>query len=393
MAKRILFLDSPSFGKEDMMEAFESLGFEITKFYDDDIYDRVNERIDAWLDGLMTRSGLAFAFSWNYYPILSSACERHGLPYISFVYDSPQVALYSTTMLNDVNHVFIFDRIVADELKAGGIENVHYLPLCANVKRLDSIVVPESALPDVSSEVSFVGSLYNEAHNFYDRLTQIKPYTRGYLEGIMKAQMQVQGYFFLEELLTPEIISDMDSQVPVKRQPDGVETLSWIYAYYYLARKLTSMERQQYLKDISRRHSLKIFTHNRPADMPAAHWYPAIDWKASAPAVYRNSSVNLNISLRSIRTGIPLRCFEIMGSGGFLISNFQEDFLEYFTPGRDFVYYESEDDLIDKVDYYLSHDSERRRIAARGHDIVRDSHSFTQRAVAMLDTADISRGN
>lgn len=55
---------------------------------------------------------------------------------------------------------------------------------------------------------------------------------------------------------------------------------------------------------------------------------------------------------------------DIMGSGGFLLSNYQEDFLDDFVPGEDFVFYESEDDFVHKIDYYLAHDNERRQIIA-----------------------------
>ena len=40
---------------------------------------------------------------------------------------------------------------------------------------------------------------------------------------------------------------------------------------------------------------------------------------------------------------------DIMGSGGFLLTNYQEDFLDDFQPGEDLVFYESEDDFLDKI--------------------------------------------
>ena len=47
---------------------------------------------------------------------------------------------------------------------------------------------------------------------------------------------------------------------------------------------------------------------------------------------------------------------DIMGAGGFLLTNYQADFLEYFTPDKDFVYYESIDDLIRKCDCFREFD-------------------------------------
>ena len=45
----------------------------------------------------------------------------------------------------------------------------------------------------------------------------------------------------------------------------------------------------------------------------------------------------MNISLRTIESAIPLRCLDIMACGGLLLSNYQEDFLEFFEPDVDFV--------------------------------------------------------
>ena len=101
-----------------------------------------------------------------------------------------------------------------------------------------------------------------------------------------------------------------------------------------------------------------------------------VDYYSEMPYVFANSKINLNISLRSIQSGIPLRAMDIMGAGGFLLTNFQEDFLDCFIPNEDFVYFESEDDLCEKAQYYLSHESLRKEIAHNGHEKVKQNHSF-----------------
>lgn len=61
-----------------------------------------------------------------------------------------------------------------------------------------------------------MGSLYNESHTFFDRLTNLNDYTKGYLDAIMEAQLKIQGYHFIPELLTPDILSDLQKAVLVK---------------------------------------------------------------------------------------------------------------------------------------------------------------------------------
>ncbi len=381
----ILFLDSPSFGKEDMKRAFVNAGYKVISFYNDYVYNRIDKEFDLWLEQYLKRDNIAFLFSFNYFPSLSNGCQRHGIPYVAYVYDSPLSALYSTTLLNSCNHVFLFDGAVYEEFKQGGINTVHYMPLAVNVSRLDGIKVPKEALDTVSSEVSFVGSLYNEKHNLFDKLDGLDKYTKGYLDALMDAQMCIWGYYFVDEMLTPEIVDAMSKCAPYTIQPDGVETLQYIYSRYFIARRITALERQRLLKRVSKQYKLKLYTHRKPDNIPEADYIGAIDWEESMPAVFRHSRINLNISLRSIRTGIPLRAFDIMGAGGFLLTNYQSDLFKHFTAGQDFVYYESEDDMMNKIEYYMSHENERKEIAANGHEAVKQSHTYEHRVKEMLD--------
>lgn len=74
-----------------------------------------------------------------------------------------------------------------------------------------------------------------------------------------------------------------------------------------------------------------------------------------------------------------------MGAGGFLLSNYQADFLEYFTPGEDFVFFESREDLMEKLEYYLSHDAERKQIARNGFEKVANQHTYLHRVQEILN--------
>ena len=73
-----------------------------------------------------------------------------------------------------------------------------------------------------------------------------------------------------------------------------------------------------------------------------------------------------------------------MGSCGFLLSNYQSDFLDYFVPGKDYAFYESEEDLLNKIAYYLTHEDERIAIARNGHDKIAAGHTFRHRVKEML---------
>lgn len=382
---KILFLDSPAFAKQDILDAFLSCGIQYDLFFHTDYHERQSPDFEKSFFDAWEKDTYDFVFSFNYFPIISRCCQNAGAKYVSYVYDSPLVSLYSCTLINPCNYVFLFDKATYLTFHNAGISTVYYLPLAANVKRLTSLTCPDSIKKQITSDVSFVGSLYNEEHNFYDRLVGISAYTRGYLDSIMAAQQQVYGQFFLEELLTSDILKDLQKCIPYQPMTDGTENPAYVYANYFLCRKITSNERLSLLKAASEQFPLKLYTHHPSKDLPFAEYVGPIDYYKTMPLVFQNSHINLNITLKSIQTGIPLRCMDIMGSGSFLLTNFQSDFLDYFVPGEDFVYYESADDFISKISYYLTHDAERQQIVANCTGKMRDAHTFEHRIHTIIN--------
>lgn len=53
------------------------------------------------------------------------------------------------------------------------------------------------------------------------------------------------------------------------------------------------------------------------------------------------------------------------------------DINELFIDGEDMVLYYNDNDLISKVDYYLSREEERRKIAANGKKKIMDMFGYT----------------
>lgn len=375
---KILFIEWASFGNADMKDAFTKEGHEVVCFPFSNKDARRDEEIETALASRLHETVPDAVFSFNYFPLISNVCKREGLPYISWIYDSPYVMLYSYTAINPCNAIYVFDRALCQEFQAAGIKTVHYLPMAANTKRLDALGFPAPAY-----DISFVGSLYTESHNFFDRMENLSPYAKGYLEGLMQAQMNVQGCNFIQESLSP-IMEELYHALPMDPNPDGVETREYLYAQYVINRKLTGLERLRLLTGITAKHTLDLFTLDPAFSLPNLRNHGTTDYYSEMPLVFKKSRINLNISLRSIKSGMPLRAFDIMGSGGFLLSNYQEDFLENFTPGVDFEYYESERDLLQKIEYYLTHEEERQAIAKNGHDQVATAHTYRDRVREML---------
>ena len=201
----------------------------------------------------------------------------------------------------------------------------------------------------------------------------------------MEAQLKVYGYYFIEEVLTKRILDEMKASMPYHAGFTGIQTDEYIYGNYFIGRKLTEMDRIRTLTSVASRHPLRLYTLNRSYQAPGIENMGTVDYDMEMPYVFHYSKINLNITLKSIKSGIPLRAIDIMAAGGFLLTNFQADFLEHFIPDEDFVYYEDLDDLNQKIQYYLTHDEKRERIAKNGQEKIRQFHSFETHFKQILD--------
>lgn len=385
----ILFIDWNGYGNEDMKEAFREMGHHVKECLFSQGIRTARPEADHILGNELAKGGCDFVFSLNYFPVVSVLCQEFRVPYISWVYDSPYIHVYSYTVLNACNYIFLFDYAVYQELAGAGIPTVHYLPLAVNDKRLARLDNTSSQKSRFGTDISFVGALYDEPkHRLYDRFRNVEPYCRGYLDGIVQAQKKVYGYNFLKELLTPEILEKMQEAYPADPNADTVMAPEAIYADYVLSRQVTSLERREILALLGSRladRSISLYTNNQSTRISGVDNKGPVDYYGEMPYVFMNSRINLNITLRSIKTGIPLRVFDIMGCGGFVLTNYQEELLHYFEMDADLVCYNDYDDLVGKAEYYLVHEKERMEIAANGCEKVRAEHTMERRIGEMLD--------
>ena len=385
--KKVFFMDWKSFGNEDILDAFADRGdLNVIRYP----FQNTDKRDDPEFEDLFSKDlqkeAPDFVFSFNFYPLISKVCQKCSMKYVSWVYDNPHIALYSYTLINSCNYIFLFDYQMYAYFAAQGIKTVHYLPLAASVRRLDAMQPGKKEQVQYGAKVSFVGAMYTEAHTFYDRMEpKLDDYTKGYLQGVMNAQMQIDGMNFVEESLSQTVLDGMMKAFPAPPNADGVETSAYIYAQYMINRKITSIERTQIIRQIGEKYPVKLYTKDRAYTAPGVMNCGQIDYYDTMPYVFKCSAINLNITLRSIQKGIPLRAYDIMGCGGFLLTNFQEDFLRFFVPGEDFVYYESRQDLMEKIGYYLLHEEERRQIAECAHDKIMREHTYDIRVSQILE--------
>ena len=105
--------------------------------------------------------------------------------------------------------------------------------------------------------------------------------------------------------------------------------------------------------------------------------------------IYNRARINLNIHNWFGRgTAMNLRLFEVPAAGGFLLTDWVAEIDAAYADGEHLACWRSAAELRDRIVWYLSHEQERRAIAARGHRHFLSHHSYAARAQQLLSCLD-----
>lgn len=364
--------------KVDMIECLSALGHTVSLITAPISNQLVHPELEKTIFQAVSDSHCDIIFSFNYLPVIAQAAEHAKTPYVSWVYDCPHWTLYSPTIASPYNHIFLFDLAMVDMTRANGAVHAYHLPLAVNTHRLHTLLEQPS---DYNDTIAFVGSLYD--NNLYRQIQYLPEQLRGYLDGLLAAQKQIWGQNLLEELLTPELAHELGTYLKCETNPLCPIPATKFFLSM-LQTELTCEERIEYLTALAKIHPLSLYTTSSPDICPKASFKGAVHYTTQMPYIFANSQINLNISLRSITSGIPLRAMDIMGCGGFLLTNYQPELNQYFTNGTDYVYFDSLQDLLNKSTYYLEHPKERIEIAQNGLLRVASDFSYEHQITQML---------
>lgn len=323
-----------------------------------------------------------FVFSVKFEPEVANICFQGGTKYVCWQMELPCLDLYSVYLTCPTTYVFLYDYSICEKLRSKGIKNVYYLPW-AVISAGSSEGKEES--PSFVNDVSLVTSFHTDEYEVVQNMLEhADEFTKGYLQAIIKSADSLKGEESFTRILENLAEGHLENLYPVAVKDDNWQTKSWIYANCYLARFLSAKERMKYIRNIQHLHHIQILAVDAiPSELEGME-IKKINNEYEADLLYQSSKINLNITERSVQTGIPLNAMQIMGNRGFLLTDYQEGFLEFFVPGEDFVFYIDEQDMLDKIDYYLKHDEERMKIANSGYEKVRNCHTLNSRIKEML---------
>ena len=335
---------------------------------------------------LLRENGIDIAITMDFCPAVSDACENTNVMYIAWVYDAPQQALYNRQITNSCNHIFSFDKNQASALKKLGACDVIHFPLATNVYRNAGLVVNEGDEYRYGCDISFIGNLYVD--DYYDRIYERScDATKKEMDEIIAdSKGKWDGSNRIYGKLSEGAVSELTSLCGFNGNTDNKFAMD---ADEYLAsrlfsRKLAFLERTE-ISQMFSVYDFRLYTNSKDVNISGVDIWPALSYDEELPKAYHLSKINLNITLHSITSGIPLRVFDIMGVGGFMMSNYQPEIEELFVVGKEIECYRDVGELEDKVRFYLEHEDARNNIALAGYKKVSEKYSYDVRFGEMMN--------
>ena len=123
----------------------------------------------------------------------------------------------------------------------------------------------------------------------------------------------------------------------------------------------------------------------------AAHAQLLAKWQGEGAGLYEDmakivgsSRVIFNMVRFHNGNGHSMKTFEIPACGGFMLTNRTDEQLEFFAEDDGAAYYSTAAELLDKLQFYLGHDTARSQIARRGHEIAQQ-HTYAARARQIVE--------
>lgn len=324
--------------------------------------------------------------SHTFYACAAKISHQQGIKYAVYGMDSPHYGLWQTCAGYDNVWLFSFDRRECAMLSQNGLRNVRYMPLAA--MNQDSLIVTDDDVRKYQADISFVGSLYTV--NVFDQLSASFPdtITDAVMKLIEESAFRWDGVDRITKQLERETDPYWDKLYEMFRRTDmGVRLdipKEYLLKSWMIDRKLTNIERNMTLALLAERYDLKLYTRDTEKAAPVIRRFGEVDPETDALKVFYSSRINLNLTLRSIESGLPLRIFDIMSVGGFVLTDYREDAAELFEEDKEIVMYRSPEEMLDKTDYYLAHEDQRIRIGVNGYRKVKSEYSYKAQLAKIL---------
>jgi hypothetical protein len=309
-----------------------------------------------------------------------------GIPYVSLYLD-PITSTMAQVPWDKHWHVLenptwvkgIWESTHAEELTRMGLPNVLTMPIGAPDDTYDTEPLPA---PTGRSIVAFIG---HPATTWFKSEQPFAP--RSAFAGMLAAAAQSELpdvpfhklYFDLYELGEP----------PSPQDPDDIRAQKARDYYgqkFFFNAFLAIKQRDRWVR----------FLHRKLGDafsLIGDYWSSVYDIPHE-PRIWdrhemyrrmREIPICLNLMKGNLESGLNLRHFEITAAGGFLLTYPTPELGNFFRIGEECEVFHNEQDLLEKIAFYVEHPERRREIAAAGQRRTLNEHLTSHRVQTVVE--------
>lgn len=380
---------------KDIVDAMRKMGYTVEEYLRVQENSMMNEKEIDDLVTYIKKRKITLLMSVHLIYNLAVAAYYADIKYISVIWDAPYLKAH--TPMGKLDNVWysVFDRKDAEWMKSVGIKHVLYQPLSVSKENQSKWKIKEKLAGEYMCDICFVASLYDE--NLYDRhFKKLPANLNDYFVSIMEeAAFQWDGVNRIYGKTDSEVLRYAQMVIPDCEfsNPYDIEDVRY-FEISYLVRKLANIERVCVLNMLAEAHQVYLYTTSESAwdVLQGVTIGGPIDSEQKAACIYAASKINLNISLKGIEGGTPQRVLDILGVGGFVLTNYCEETAELFQEDKEIVMFRTPEELLEKVDYYLKHDEEREAIARAGHEKVMNCYTYEKKIKELMAWVEADEG-
>lgn len=382
---RILFFRSKMITLCGLAYSLEALGHKVTiPDYEVMLNSCIEEEVEK-AEEFIEEGHFDLVVTYDFAPGVAQACYNTNLKYYSWVYDYPLLELYMKQATYPTNYITVFDKKQYERMSKEDIKHLYYQPLASEGEWFRAAHISKRDEKTYQADVAFVGRLYDK-RGYEELFDENSKELKAEADKIVSScNCCWTGKETVFDKASDELIEHMASQ-----NDAGVWELYHLDKRYYcesmkLVRKCNEIERVTILNALAKKHKVVLYTDDTQKSMlKNIKIKPWVDYYNIMPKVFYLTKINLNITSRSIESGVPQRVWDILSVGGFCLTNYQPELEDFFEVGKDLEVYHSLEELLEKVDYYLKHEDERLRIAINGYKKVREKHDSKVRLNSIL---------
>lgn len=248
------------------------------------------------------------------------AVRTLGIPTAVWFTDDPYYTDITIHLAGHYDYVFTLERNCLDLYRGAGCSQVHYLPFAAYPEHYRPTLIPSP----VRRNLSFIGSAY------WNRVQFLQPI----IGDLMAQGLFINGIWW--------------DRLPESSQyPDRIELGKWMGP--------------QETAEVYSGSKIILNLHRSPFEETAN-----------------------NNTARILAVSPNPRTFEISACATLQLVDARDDLAMFYTPGQEIETFTTPEEMLEKIQFYLSHEKERQEIALRALERTSRDHTYANRLDQLL---------